>query len=758
VYGPSDHRDSPVFLDGLRELEPHISGVWLLAGDFNLVRGAADKNTGWVNTRLCDMFNATIESLGVVEVPLLDKLFTWSNRRVCPTLERLDRVFVNNHQCLAFPATTLTSLVRPTSDHTPLLITLSTSIPRPNTFRFENAWLRNQSFLPAVLPAWHEAAAHPDAAGLLAGCLKSTRAAAKVSARRNRAPPLLIQDCKFLILLCDLFEETRSLSSAELQLRSLAHDRLAVAIRERAAYWKQRGKQKAIREDDSNTNFFHAHATQRLRTNHIRGIEVNGTLVSHHQGKMEAVTAHFKQVMGTVAPCSWGFSLEEIYRGRATVSDSLTAEFTTQEALQAVRAMNKCSVPGPDGFGPGFYYAAWPTVKVQVMRFLQSFYKNEVDLERINRSYMVLLPKKPGAVKVTDFRPICLQNCSVKIAVELLTTRLQQQITELVDPNQTGFLKGRTISENFVFAAELVQVCYKRKVPTLVLKLDFAKAFDTVNWDSLMAVLRVRGFNDTWCSWIARVLSSSLTAVLVNGCPGPWFHCRRGLRQGDPMSPYLFLLVADVLQTLIQTDGQVRHPLADSPCTVLQYADDTLILLRGELQDVERLKLLLDLSSTATGLKINYDKSTAVPMHIPDRDLPACLQVLGCRQEGFPQTYLGLPLSCSKLKLATFDPYICKADRRLAGWQASLLNPMGRTVLINRVLDGQLSYIMSAMPLPPGSSPNSTNDAGDSSGQVTTTPKEAAALLPGTLSACRETGAVWALRTLGFRTPACCSS
>jgi hypothetical protein len=89
------------------------------------------------------MFNDTIESLRVVEVPLLDKLFTWSNRRVCPTLERLDRVFVNNHQCLTFPATTLTSLVRPTSDHMPLLVTLSTTIPRPNTFRLENAWLCN---------------------------------------------------------------------------------------------------------------------------------------------------------------------------------------------------------------------------------------------------------------------------------------------------------------------------------------------------------------------------------------------------------------------------------------------------------------------------------------------------------------------------------------------------------------------------------------------------------------------------------------
>ena len=295
------------------------------------------------------------------------------------------------------------------------------------------------------------------------------------------------------------------------------------------------------------------------------------------------------------------------------------------------------------------------------------------------------------------------QDCSVKIAAKILTTRLQADIPKLIDLDQTGFIKGRTISENFVYATELVQVCHKRKIPTMVLKLDFAKAFDTVNWDSLMLILEARGFSETWRGWIHQILATSLTAVLVNGCPGPWFSCRRGLRQGDPLSPYLFLLVADVLQTLIKHDGGVRHPADQGvTCPILQYADDTLILLRGDTSNVSRLKHLLDQFSAATGLLINYDKSTVVPMHMEESTVKDCLEILGCRHEGFPQTYLGLPLSCDKLKIASFDPYICRSDRYLAGWQAALLNPMGRTVLINSVIGGQLTHLMSAIPLPPG--------------------------------------------------------
>lgn len=177
----------------------------------------------------------------------------------------------------------------------------------------------------------------------------------------------------------------------------------------------------------------------------------------------------------------------------------------------------------------------------------------------------------------------------------------------------------------------------------------------------------------------------------------------------------------------------VHNPLdSSSSCPILQYADDTLILLRGELGEVTQLKMLLDQFSAATGLRINYHKSTAVPMHMKAEDIPDSIALLGCLQEGFPQTYLGLPLSCEKLRLLVFDPYINKADRYLAGWQASLLNPMGRTVLINAVLDGQLSYVMSALPLSPGVVCQWTNGGVAFSGLVREKPQEPTAWLHGT--------------------------
>lgn len=101
--------------------------------------------------------------------------------------------------------------------------------------------------------------------------------------------------------------------------------------------------------------------------------------------------------------------------------------------------MNRNSAPGPDGFGPGFYWAAWDTVKGQIMEFMAAFHQQSVQLERLNRLYMVLLPKKPGATSVDAFRPICLQNCSLKILAKVLTSRLQSEIPMLIDLNQTGF-------------------------------------------------------------------------------------------------------------------------------------------------------------------------------------------------------------------------------------------------------------------------------------------------------------------------------
>jgi len=179
-----------------------------------------------------------------------------------------------------------------------------------------------------------------------------------------------------------------------------------------------------------------------------------------------------------------------------------------------------------------------------------------------------------------------------------------------IDLNQTGFINGRSISDTFVYAVELVQVCHKRRRPAIVLKLDFAKAFDTVNWDGMFRVMRARGFSERWIGWMNTILTSSKSAVLVNGCPGPWITCKRGLRQGDPISPYLFLLAAETLHGLITGCGGIKHPTEEGlPCAVLQYADDTLIVLKGELTGVTLLKSILDQFASLSGLHINYGKA-----------------------------------------------------------------------------------------------------------------------------------------------------
>ena len=192
-----------------------------------------------------------------------------------------------------------------------------------------------------------------------------------------------------------------------------------------------------------------------------------------------------------------------------------------------------------------------------------------------------------------------------------------------------------------------------------MLKLDFAKAFDSVNWSSLLRIMQARGFPPLWQSWMLQILQTSRSAILVNGSPGPWITCKRGLRQGDALSPYLFILVADLLLCLLKDRGTVRHPLIDAPCPVLQYVDDTLILVRATTEDVINLRSVLDSFSEATGLKINYHKSTAVPMHVPEPKLRRLLKVLHCQQATFPSSIPGLTSFQRKAQPTRLCPFDC---------------------------------------------------------------------------------------------------
>jgi hypothetical protein len=345
--------------------------------------------------------------------------------------------------------------------------------------------------------------------------------------------------------------------------------------------------------------------------------------------------------------------------------------------------MKTDTAPGPDGFHVLFFKKFWPQLKLGILHILNDFVLGRIDIARLNFGILSLIPKVPGAEHISQYRPITLIDVIFKIISKAYATRLDPIANRIISPNQTAFIIGRNILDGPLALIEIIHTLRIKKQGGILLKLDFEKAYDRVNWEFLTEVLSCKGFDEGYIYQIIQLVSGGQTAICINGVVGPFFRNKRGVRQGDPLSPLLFNFIGEALSGILSAAMEAGHihglvpELIPGGISHLQYADDTLILIQNTDEDITNLKFLLMCFEDMSGLKINYHESEVMVM---GQDRAAQIRVvhkLNCKLGEFPFIYLGLPIFDRKLTLEQWLFLVRKFAVKIAPWLGRLLSSGG---------------------------------------------------------------------------------
>ena len=705
VYGDPVKENRSAVWNQVTSLRSDSEDAWLLAGDFNDLLDNSEKRGGPPRHQGSFIeFRSFVSKNGLWDLKFSGNPLSWRGMRYEHFVrQRLDRAMSNNSWLESFPSSRSEYLRYEGSDHRPLVIFIDESrVKKRGQFRFDNRLRENEEIHSLIQDTW-EGAGDISVLSKINKCRQEIINWTKV---QNINSAKVIKDTQLAL------EEALSADSPEPIIIGELSAKLEHAYKLEEQFWKQRSRIQWLHSGDRNTGYFHAVTRNRRFQNRLTVLEDSSGTPCHEEHQIsQIISDYFQQIFSSETNGDLSVVLEAIEPCVSQANNEMLTRIPTDEEIKAVVfSIHAGKAPGPDGFTAGFYHAYWHIISLDVSREIRLFFTSSCFPRRMNETHIRLIPKDLGPRKVADYRPIALCNIFYKIVAKIITTRMQQILPNLISENQSAFVPGRAISDNVLITHEILHyllISSARKYGSMAIKTDMSKAYDRVEWDFLKAVLSKFGFHETFIAWILECVTSVSYSFLINGSPQGRVLPSRGLRQGDPLSPYLFILCTEVLsglckkaQVLKQLSG-IRVSQNGPRVNHLLFADDTMFFAKADAKSCAKLSEILSRYGKASGQSINLHKSSITfSARTSNRVKGRVKRSLKITKEGGTGKYLGLPEHFGQRKRDIFGAIADKIRQKAHSWASRFLSAAGKQIMLKSVLAAMPQYAMSCFKLP----------------------------------------------------------
>ena len=586
---------------------------WFLIGDFNDIVNGQEKTGGRERPEgSFSDFRTFLAENDLFDIPHTGDFLSWRGVRGDDVVRcRLDRAVANSSWFDLFTSASLEYLRYEGSDHRPILTCFDlTKKKGKGLFRFDRRLKDNPEIIALVDETWKKAGN----TSVQYKISQTRRAIVLWNKEKQRNSQLLINKWK------DELEKAMISRTNDTELLQKLNVDLRSAYFAEEAFWKQRSRNLWLSLGDRNSGFFHTLTKGRHAVNNFSVMEkTEGEPVFTEKEITATIVDYFTELFQSI-PGERQSIVAQALSPKITEADneSLLSLPTAHEVHLALLAIHPDKAPGPDGFSASFFQANWSSVGPDIVSEIQAFFISGVMLRTLNHTHVRLIPKTTAAKAVGDYRPIALCNVYYKIISKLLAQRLKQVLPFLISENQSAFVQDRAISDNILISHEVLhflKTSEATKRCSMAVKTDMSKAYDRLEWDFIETVFLRLGFNAAWTNLIMQCIKTVTYSFLINGSAQGMVKPQRGIRQGDPLSPYIFILCSEVLSGLCRKAQEenklqgIRVATNSPSINHLLFADDTLFFCRTSNKNVSTLLKILSLYEQASGQRINPLKS-----------------------------------------------------------------------------------------------------------------------------------------------------